>query len=51
MKLRTDVPYFQATLAMALIIPLAVDSVRKRSYEFFLILHIAFSIVAVVGCF
>lgn len=34
-----------------LIIPLAVDWVRKRSYEFFLIFHVAFSLVAVVGCF
>lgn len=45
------ITFHQATFAMVFIIPLAVDSIRKRSYEFFLIFHIGFSIVAVIGCF
>jgi ferric-chelate reductase len=38
-------------LAMILVLPLAVDWLRRRTYETFLVFHILFSVVALVGCF
>ncbi|KAF7169015.1 hypothetical protein CNMCM5623_001868 [Aspergillus felis] len=38
-------------LAMVLIFPFAVDGFRRRTYETFLVFHIFFSVVALVGCF
>ncbi|PLB47489.1 FRE family ferric-chelate reductase [Aspergillus steynii IBT 23096] len=40
-----------AMVAMALVLPSAVDWFRRRSYETFLLLHIAFSVATVIGCF
>ncbi|GIK05003.1 hypothetical protein Aspvir_009102 [Aspergillus viridinutans] len=40
-----------AMLAMILISPFAVDWFRRRTYETFLVFHILFSAVALVGCF
>ncbi|EAW22133.1 ferric reductase family protein [Aspergillus fischeri NRRL 181] len=40
-----------AMLAMILVFPFAVDWFRRRAYETFLVLHILFSVVALVGCF
>lgn len=40
-----------AMLAMILVFPFAVDWFRRRTYETFLVLHILFSVVALVGCF
>lgn len=36
---------------MICILPFALDVVRRKSYELFLVTHILFSIVALVGCF
>ncbi|KAK1138866.1 hypothetical protein N8T08_001737 [Aspergillus melleus] len=48
-------PYlFWGTMAMAammLVLPSAVDWFRRRNYETFLLLHIAFSVATVIGCF
>ncbi|KAI9039537.1 ferric reductase family protein [Aspergillus affinis] len=48
-------PYlFWGTIAMAamiLVLPSAVDWFRRRNYETFLLLHIAFSVATVIGCF
>ncbi|GFF31374.1 ferric/cupric reductase transmembrane component 2 [Aspergillus udagawae] len=38
-------------LAMIMIFPFAVDWFRRRTYETFLVFHILFSVVALVGCF
>ncbi|GFF78671.1 putative plasma membrane ferric-chelate reductase [Aspergillus lentulus] len=40
-----------AMLAMILAFPFAVDWFRRRTYETFLVLHVLFSVVALVGCF
>ncbi|OJJ45856.1 hypothetical protein ASPZODRAFT_160065 [Penicilliopsis zonata CBS 506.65] len=40
-----------AVLAMVLLLPLAFDWLRHKSYEFFLVTHILLSVVALVGCF
>ncbi|KAE8378513.1 ferric reductase [Aspergillus bertholletiae] len=40
-----------ATLAMVIIIPASMLQVRQRFYEFFLAWHVAFFLLAMVGCF
>ncbi|KAL2863379.1 ferric reductase family protein [Aspergillus lucknowensis] len=40
-----------ATVVMVLILPPAVNWFRHRAYETFLVIHIAFSIILIVGCF
>ncbi|KAL4963635.1 ferric reductase family protein [Aspergillus stella-maris] len=40
-----------ATVLMVLILPAAVNWLRHRAYELFLIIHIVFSIGLLVGCF
>ncbi|KAL4920041.1 ferric reductase like transmembrane component-domain-containing protein [Aspergillus aurantiobrunneus] len=48
-------PYLQwgtlATILMALILPAAVNWLRHRAYETFLLIHIIFSVGLLVGCF
>ncbi|RAQ51881.1 FRE family ferric-chelate reductase [Aspergillus flavus] len=39
------------TVAMILVSPFAIEWFRRRTYETFLVLHILFSIAALVGCF
>ncbi|KNG89121.1 FRE family ferric-chelate reductase [Aspergillus nomiae NRRL 13137] len=38
-------------VAMILLCPFAIDWFRRRTYETFLVLHILFSVAALVGCF
>jgi hypothetical protein len=40
-----------ATLALSLLIPLSILAFRARRYEIFLIIHITFAVLAVVGCY
>ncbi|KAE8153198.1 FRE family ferric-chelate reductase [Aspergillus avenaceus] len=40
-----------AMVAMLLLSPFAVEWFRRRTYETFLVLHILFSVAALVGCF
>ncbi|KAF5862206.1 hypothetical protein ETB97_011911 [Aspergillus alliaceus] len=40
-----------AMVAMFLLAPFAIEWLRRRTYETFLVLHILFSIAALVGCF
>ncbi|RAL15780.1 ferric reductase family protein [Aspergillus homomorphus CBS 101889] len=40
-----------ATVLMVLILPLAIQWLRHRAYEIFLLLHIVFSVGLLVGCF
>ncbi|PYH42285.1 ferric reductase family protein [Aspergillus saccharolyticus JOP 1030-1] len=40
-----------ATILMVLVLPLAIQWFRHRSYEIFLLIHIIFSVGLLVGCF
>lgn len=41
----------QAMVVMLLLLPMSLAWVRHRTYELFLVVHIVFSVVALVGCF
>lgn len=41
----------QATITMSLLLLLSVSWLRIKFYEVFLVLHIALSVVTLVGCF
>jgi len=41
----------QATITMSLLLLLSVSWLRIKFYEIFLILHIALSVITLVGCF
>lgn len=41
----------QATVVMLLLLPMSVAWVRRRGYELFLVVHIIFSAITLVGCF
>jgi len=41
----------QATITMSLLLLLSVSWLRIKLYEIFLILHIALSVITLVGCF
>ncbi|PYI23140.1 putative plasma membrane ferric-chelate reductase [Aspergillus violaceofuscus CBS 115571] len=43
--------FVRATILMVLLLPLAIQWFRHRSYELFLIIHIIFSVGLLVGCF
>lgn len=51
----SQLPYWYwgivGTLAVAIIVPLSIQPIRQRSYEFFLSSHILLSILALVGCY
>ena len=38
-------------VVMLLLLPMSLAWVRHRTYELFLVVHIVFSVVALVGCF
>lgn len=50
-SLNDNVKLKQATVAMSLLLVFSSIYVRQRAYEVFLLIHIALSIVTIVGLF